>query len=174
MELIDIVCIIFLCVWLLLGFRRGVLFEILTIFIATVAALIAYFVHPTLVDIAGRFLNSSINLERIVFLVSFVVVLVIIQMLANRMISNLGEMTEKMVVFKILGSAVAIFRGAFYLGVLLWLIVSFAPNSALTARINNAVVPNYMKNVVNVVYNKMDDIVRKGHIGPFTVREILK
>ncbi len=174
MGLIDIVCLVFLVVWLLLGFRRGVLFELLSLAVALGAFLIAYLVHPMLVDIAGRFLNYNATADRLIFLVSFIIVLVIIQMLSNRIVGTLGELTEAGIVFKVLGAVSAVPRGALYLSVVLWLIVSFSPDSILTKRINDGLVTGYGKQVVTVVYNQMDDILRKGHISSFTVNDLLK
>ena len=174
MGLIDVVCIVFLIVWALLGFRRGFLFEILTALVAVSSIVIAYLVHPMLLDIAGRFVNYNANLERIIFLISFVIVMIIIQMLTIRIVTVWSEVMLLGIFLRILGIVAAVPRGAFYLGTLLWLIVAFSPDSVLTKRINEAIMTNHMKNVVVVVYNSMDNILRKEHISPFVMKEFLK
>ncbi|MDR2884927.1 MAG: CvpA family protein [Deferribacteraceae bacterium] len=74
MGVIDIVCLIILVLWLLLGLKRGFIYEILCIAVTVLVFVLTYIVHPMLTDIVGKIATPSAALNHIVFIISFVVV----------------------------------------------------------------------------------------------------
>ncbi|MDR0454376.1 MAG: CvpA family protein [Deferribacteraceae bacterium] len=174
MELIDVVCIVFLIICLLFGFKRGLVFELLTVLVTAVAVVIAYLVQPMILDIVGRFMNNNDNVNRTVFLVSFVIAISIIKMLTHRLIKSFGEVTESGNGVQFLGAVLAVPLGAFYLGVNLWLIISLFPGSSLTNRINESFIANYMKRTITVVYENIDKNLRKDQIESFGIIDRFK
>jgi len=171
MDLVDVICIVFLFIWALMGFKRGVLFEILTVLIAVAAVVASYLLYPMLFDIAKRFVTiKDYNLSCIIILISFMMIMVILQMLTYRLIASWSVITETGFIFKLLGAAIAVPRGAFYLGILLWFIISLSPGSNLTKRINETIMTDRMKNVVVVVYKNVNNILRKEQISPFEMK----
>ena len=184
MFLVDIIIVIFLALCFLLGFKRGVLTELLSLVGVIAIAVLSYFLkNPISVFLykylpffkfdfilKGAVIFNILLYEIIAFLLVFSILFVLFQLLLN-LTKVIDKILAMSIIFtlpsKILGGIIGIIKGSIILFIILCILsIPMMPFDVSKSKIGSFMLDNtpLLKDVVKdklVVFNEISDLTEK-------------
>lgn len=167
----DIIAVLFVLIYMVLGFKRGAVYEMLRLIIVAMCFMAAYLVYPYLLEFLSKFLNKSFELSRLSFVAPFVVFVVVSTPLTERLVTTLGTLKNPGRLIGVFGTIFAGVRGLIYLGSILWLITSFADDTTVGQQVNSGIITKNTRTSFGKVFTLVDKNIRKNHFNSFMIKE---
>jgi uncharacterized membrane protein required for colicin V production len=164
MTVFDVSALVIIILFGLLGFRKGVLYELLLLGLTAVVFLVSYFITPYLLEFLNKFVMID---EREVFPALFSVLLCLSVSLLGGIIALLGKVEKPTIVSRGIGAALGIFLGILFTGMILWMCASFIPG--VEENLMSGEITKRIMSVVTVVYGFLENLIRDNNITPFTI-----
>ena len=167
MNIVDIICIIVIALWLLVGFKKGGLFGVLQLAATVVSFILAYIVHPYVRNALSGFLNYSSNVDTSVFVILFLVLSLLVNAVAGKIINTLGSSDSPGKLNRAIGAIFGAAQGAVYVSALLVLFsAALGHDSTIKRQIDNGIVSTNVQKGVTEAYGKINRLIRKNDINP--------
>jgi uncharacterized membrane protein required for colicin V production len=167
----DMAVVLLVIVYAILGYKQGVIYKLLSFAELIVAFLLAYFLHPMLMDIFERFAEVTADFQYNMFIVLFSLIIGILSMLLGSIIKTLGNMESPPKFVKITGGILGLFSGVIISGLLVCLAVIFIPDAKIAGRMQNGLITSKASKTLSVTYNVIDKLIKKNGITPKNIIE---
>ncbi|MDR2400651.1 MAG: CvpA family protein [Deferribacteraceae bacterium] len=164
MTLFDIATLVIVVLFGLLGFRKGLLYELLLLVLAAAVFLVSYFITPYILEFLNKFIVVD---ERTVFPILYSVLICISISFLGGIISLLGKAEKPSLVSRGCGALLGLFFGVLFTGVLLWAAVVFIPS--LENTLTEGIITGNAMNIVALTYGFLEKVIRDNDITPFTI-----
>ena len=173
MNSLDIISVIVLLIFAVLGFKRGFICELLSIVLIILGFFVVYCIHPTVCSTLDRVVRMNYELSRIIFLLLFIFVIFLVNLILGRSIDTLGSIETKKIVINLLGAMLGFMRGIVYMGIALWLTVSIVSESRLAEMVYQGRVTSPILEVIKTSYVTLNRFISQNGIDPFREQGLL-
>ncbi|MDR2870047.1 MAG: CvpA family protein [Deferribacteraceae bacterium] len=167
MNLVDIICLIFLVSWFILGAKKGLLHGILRVVVMIACLLLAYLFYPSVSNTLKSFVRESAWIDRAAFVGTFLFITVAVSTVAGRFLNTLGSSNRLGPINRMLGALLGGAQGLLYAAAGLILLSAMLGDGKLRSMIYGGKVASKITESITVSYGSMDKIIRKTGINPF-------
>jgi uncharacterized membrane protein required for colicin V production len=161
----DIGILIWILAYGFIGFRSGILRQLVLLALMLVLYCVSYFLSPFLSEYLGKFIPLE---EHQLFPVIFLILIAVSSSFMGALFSLLGKIIKPSVISRSIGAALGLFFGVITGGLVLWLLTIFAPDE-LESAIVEGVITGPVMSVLTQTYIFLEHVIRDNNITPSTI-----
>lgn len=164
MVIADIVCLVAIAAFLLLGVKNGGLYELVQLCLLAGAMVATALFHSVVSSFVFKFLKYSASMENLVYFGLLAVILFLVHTFLNRFIKTLVSFKEPSGVNRAAGGVFAAVKGFVYVGLVLIIIGLAIPDSKINFQIREGKVAGFIEDVVSKTTRTVDGKVKKSNV----------